>query len=173
MRRTIARCILRDRSGCATLIEVHVGRLVSHPQDPVTVSAKWRLWHYQPVSCFSKLSYLSDQLDALSDGDAKTRTTKLLLDLKHYLYRNERFLGDYANRHRGGLPVSSGTAESTVNCVISKRFVKKQPMSWSPAGANALLQIRCAVLNGRYWQQFQKRDSQADAANESTMPLAA
>jgi hypothetical protein len=70
----------------------------------VLESAKWRLWHYQPVSCFSKLSYLSQQLDALSDGDAKTLTTKLLLDLKHYLYRNERFLGDYANRHRAGLP---------------------------------------------------------------------
>jgi hypothetical protein len=97
----------------------------------------------------------------------------LLLDLKHYLYRNERFLGDYANRHRAGLPISSGTAESTVNCVISKRFVKKQQMSWSPAGANALLQVRCAVLNGRYWQQFQMRNSQADAANESTVLLAA
>jgi hypothetical protein len=57
--------------------------------------------------------------------------------------------------------------------VISKRFVKKQQMSWSPAGANALLQVRCAVLNGRYWQQFQMRNSQADAANESTVLMAA
>jgi hypothetical protein len=135
--------------------------------------AKWRLWHYQPVSCFSKLSYLSRQLEALPDGESKARTTKLLLDLRHYLYRNERFLGDYARRHRAGLPISSGTAESTVNSVISKRFVKKQQMSWSPAGANALLQIRCAVLNGRYWQRFQKRDSPVDAANEAAILLAA
>ena len=139
----------------------------------VVESAKWRLWHYQPVSCFSKLSYLSRQLESLSDGEAKTRTKKLLLDLTHYLYRNERFLGDYANRYRAGLPISSGTAESTVNCVISKRFVKKQQMSWSSAGANALLQIRCAVLNDRYWGQFQKSHRETEASNDSAIAVAA
>ena len=90
----------------------------------VVESAKWRLWHYQAVSCLSKLSYLSRQLESIPDGEANTRITQLLLDLQHYLYRNERFLGDYANRRRAGLPISSGTAESTVNCVISKRFVR-------------------------------------------------
>ena len=98
---------------------------------------------------------------------------KLLLELIHYLYRNERRLGDYANRYRAGLPISSGTAESTVNCVISKRFVKKQQMSWSPAGANALLQIRCAVLNGRYAKQFHQWIQPAVAANDPTRLLAA
>ena len=136
-------------------------------------SAKWRLWHYQPVSCLSKLSYLSRQLESIPDGEAKTRISKLLLDLQHYLYRNERYLGDYANRHRAGLPISSGTAESTVNCVISKRFVKKQQMRWSPAGANALLQIRCAVLNDRYWRQFELRPPTIEAANDSAMAMAA
>ena len=135
--------------------------------------AKWKLWHFQPVHCLSKLSYLSQQLELLPEGDSKTRTTKLLLELVHYLYRNERFLGDYANRFRAGLPISSATAESTVNCVISKRFVKKQQMRWSPAGANALLQIRCAVLNGRYWQQFQQRDPVPAAANDPEISLAA
>ena len=51
---------------------------------------------------------------------------KLLLELVHYPYRNGRFPGDYANHYRAGLPISSATAESTVNCVISKRFVEKQ-----------------------------------------------
>ena len=136
-------------------------------------SAKWRLWHYQPVSCLSKLSYLSRQLESIPDGEAKTRITQLLLDLQHYLYRNERFLGDYANRDRAGLPISSGTTESTVNCVISKRFVKKQPMRWSPAGANALLQIRCAVLNDRYREPFEQRPPATEAANDSAMAMAA
>ena len=136
-------------------------------------SAKWRLWHYPPVSCLSKLSYLSRQLESIPDGEAKTRITQLLLDLQHYLYRNERFLGDYANRHRAGLPISSGTTESTVNCVISKRFVNKQPMRWSPAGANALLQIRCAVLNDRYREPFEQRPPATEAANDSAMAMAA
>lgn len=136
-------------------------------------NAKWRLWYFQPVNCLSKLSYLSGQLELLPDSDTKTRTMKLLLDLVHYLYRNERFLGDYANCFRAGLPISSATAESTVNCVISKRFVKKQQMRWSPGGANALLQIRCAVLNGRYWPQFQQRHPVPMAANDPAISLAA
>jgi hypothetical protein len=57
---------------------------------------------------------------------------------------------------RAGLPIASGTAESTVTCVISKRFVTKQQMRWSPEGANALLQIRRAVLNGEYRDLFAK-----------------
>jgi hypothetical protein len=57
--------------------------------------------------------------------------------------------------------------------VISKRFVKKQQMRWSPAGANALLQIRCAVLNARYWQHFQQRDPVPAAANDPEISLAA
>jgi hypothetical protein len=53
--------------------------------------AKWKLWHFQPVHCLSKLSYLSQQLELLPESESKTRTTKLLLELVHYLYRNERF----------------------------------------------------------------------------------
>ena len=37
MRRTIVRCILRDRSACAALIEVHVGGSLTHPPDLVTL----------------------------------------------------------------------------------------------------------------------------------------
>jgi hypothetical protein len=38
-------------------------------------------------------------------------------------------------------------AESTVNQVISKRFVKKQQMKWTKRGAHLLLQVRTHVLN--------------------------
>ena len=135
--------------------------------------AKWRLWHFQPVRCLAKLGYLRHDLEALADSEAKTRAIQLLRELVKYLYRNERFLGDYASRYRAGLPISSASAESVVNCVISKRFVKKQQMRWSPTGANALLQIRCAVLNGRYWNEFSKRDPMPTAANDPAILLAA
>jgi hypothetical protein len=36
---------------------------------------------------------------------------------------------------------------STVNEVISKRFVKKQHMRWTKEGAHKLLQVRIHVLN--------------------------
>ena len=37
--------------------------------------------------------------------------------------------------------------ESTINQVISKRFVKKQQMQWTPKGAHLLLQTRTRVLD--------------------------
>ncbi|GGK97555.1 hypothetical protein Ppa06_63390 [Planomonospora parontospora subsp. parontospora] len=43
--------------------------------------------------------------------------------------------------------ISSATAETTVNHIISRRVVKKQQMRWTPRGAHLLLQIRTSVLN--------------------------
>ena len=38
--------------------------------------------------------------------------------------------------------------ESTINQVVSKRFVKRQQMQWSQKGAHLLLQTRTKVLDG-------------------------
>ena len=46
--------------------------------------------------------------------------------------------------------------ESTVNQVISKRFVKKQQMLWTPRGAHLLLQTRTKVLNGDLEETFRR-----------------
>jgi hypothetical protein len=45
-------------------------------------------------------------------------------------------------------------AESAVNQIISKRFVKKQQMKWSKRGAHLLLQVRTHVLNGDLRDRF-------------------
>jgi hypothetical protein len=37
--------------------------------------------------------------------------------------------------------------ESTVNCGLSKRFVKRQSMPWTKRGAHLLLQTRVKTLN--------------------------
>ena len=41
-----------------------------------------------------------------------------------------------------------------VNQVVSKRFVKKQQMQWTPRGAHLLLQTRTKVLNGDLEEAF-------------------
>ena len=61
---------------------------------------------------------------------------------------NRRFLPNYGERYRQGKIISTAFVESAVNQVVSKRFVKKQQMRWTPAGAHLLLQIRVQVLNG-------------------------
>jgi hypothetical protein len=49
---------------------------------------------------------------------------------KFRIYRghNRRFLPDCRRRYRRGETISTAFVELTVNSVISKRFVKKQPM---------------------------------------------
>ena len=44
--------------------------------------------------------------------------------------------------------------ESTINQVVSRRFVKKQQMSWTLKGAHLLLQTRTKVLNNELDEVF-------------------
>jgi hypothetical protein len=52
--------------------------------------------------------------------------------------------------------ISSSIAESTVNQVISRRFVKRQQMRWQPETAHLLLQVRTRTLNGTLRDNFQR-----------------
>jgi hypothetical protein len=45
-------------------------------------------------------------------------------------------------------------SESAVDQVLSKRFVKKQQMSWSRRGAHLLLQVRTRALNEELREKF-------------------
>ena len=46
--------------------------------------------------------------------------------------------------------------ESTINQVVSRRFVKKQQMSWTLEGAHPLLQTRTKVLNNELDDVFRR-----------------
>jgi hypothetical protein len=41
--------------------------------------------------------------------------------------------------------------EGTANFLVNRRMNKAQQMRWSRRGADLLLQVRCAVYNGRLW----------------------
>jgi len=60
----------------------------------------------------------------------------------------------HGERYRHGETISTATAESTVNQVISKRMVKRQQMQWSQRGAHLLLQTRTQVLNEELEETF-------------------
>jgi hypothetical protein len=66
-----------------------------------------------------------------------------------------QLIPDYRERWRCGKAIATGFVESTVNQVVSERFVKKQQMKWSPRGAHLLLQIRTHVVNNELRQTFQ------------------
>lgn len=65
-----------------------------------------------------------------------------------YLQSYADWLIDYGKRYRQRRPVSTGGVASAVEYVVDQRMKNKGHMRWSRQGANALLQGRCAVLNG-------------------------
>ncbi len=66
----------------------------------------------------------------------------------HYISAlTQAFIPNYGDRYRHDETISTAFVESTVNYVVSKRFVKKQQMRWTQRGAHLLLQTRVQVLN--------------------------
>jgi hypothetical protein len=92
----------------------------------------------------------------LRNGAAVEHAGRLLARctaLRVYIEANEGALIDYGQRYRAGKPISTSRAEGTVNHLVSARMNKRQQMRWSPKGAHRVLQVRAAVLDGRFGQQ--------------------
>jgi len=89
----------------------------------------------------------------LNDPAMETRTKHLVArctELQTYIDNNEDALIDYGQRYRAGKPISTSRAEGTVNQLVSARMNKRKQMRWSPCGAHRVLQVRAAVLDGRF-----------------------
>lgn len=71
-----------------------------------------------------------------------------------YSSANKNFIPSYGGRHRHKETISTAFAESTVNYVVSKRFVKEQQMRGTQRGALLLLQTRVQVLNADLRKSF-------------------
>jgi len=51
------------------------------------------------------------------------------------------------------LTISTSRAEGTVKQLVNARMNKRKQMRWSPRGAHRVLQVRAAVLDGRFGPQ--------------------
>lgn len=70
----------------------------------------------------------------------------------HQPSRTEIENGSNASFYTG----TSLRVESTVNAVVSKRFVKKQQMQWTLRGAQLLMQTRTKTFNGELEKTFRE-----------------
>ena len=61
-----------------------------------------------------------------------------------------RPLIDYGPHHEAGKPISTSQAEGPVNQLVSARMNKRQQMRWLPCDTHRVLQVRAAVLDGRF-----------------------
>jgi hypothetical protein len=137
----------------------------ANPDDPddrparLLESAKWFLWHgnvHQSPQRIDTLIELIEHDERVPEGPEWRKLARTLNDLYDYLASNRDLIPDYGDRRRHGEAISSSIAESTVNQVISRRFVKKQQMRWQPETAHLLLQVRTRTLNGRLRETFQR-----------------
>lgn len=74
-------------------------------------------------------------------------------ELRSYLKSNEGALIDYGQRYRAGKPISTSRAESLINQLVNARMNKRRQTRWSPRGVHRVLQVRAAVLDGRFGHQ--------------------
>ena len=105
------------------------------------------------------LQFVEMDLEGAAFENQEETTRKLLKAVEEfstYIQRNRGFIPNYGERYRNGERISTGFVESAVNQVISKRFVKKQQMRWTPRGAHLLLQTRTKVLNGDLEDTFRR-----------------
>lgn len=116
---------------------------------------KWFLWHNNVYKALQLLEWLDQDIDAGASDEAR-KLARTLREFDHYIRTNQSSLPNYGDRYRNGEPISSALAESSVNQMISKRFVKKQQMRWTRRGAHLLLQIRTRTLDGTLPATFQR-----------------
>jgi hypothetical protein len=108
---------------------------------------KWSLWHGNVYKALRKIEYLEMDLEAMEESPEQRKLYKAVREFGGYIAANKPYIPNYGDRYRNGEPISTAMAESAVNQVISKRFVKKQQMKWTKRGAHLLLQVRTHVLN--------------------------
>ena len=71
----------------------------------------------------------------------------MVREFRGYREANHASRRNFGEHWRNEETISTAFVESTVNAVVSKRFVKKQQMQWTERGAHLLLQMRVRVLD--------------------------
>ena len=118
---------------------------------------KWHLWHGNVFRALQIGEDLEEDLGMLEEKSASIqKLLQAVREFNGYITANEQYIVNYGDRYRNGEIISTAFVESTVNEVISKRFVKKQQMRWTKGGAHNLLQVRIYVLNSDLKHIFSK-----------------
>ncbi len=116
---------------------------------------KWYLWHGNVYRTMQAVDDLTWHLDCQERSEAQAKLFKTVEEFERYIHSNQTNITNYGYRYRNGERISTGFVESTINQVVSKRFVKKQQMRWTERGAHLLLQVRTKVLNDQLRDTFE------------------
>jgi hypothetical protein len=120
-------------------------------------SIKHLLWHGNTPEALERMTALSIDLSLIrAHSVAAAKVTNGLTEFETYIRNNREFIPNFGERWRQGETISTAFVESTINQVVSRRFVKKQQMQWTLRGAHLLLQMRTKVLNNELEEVFRR-----------------
>jgi hypothetical protein len=114
----------------------------------------WRLWNGKAKNARKAIDAIRGCMHAFKGEGHRwapppsRRVWSALLEVDRYVSGQSGWVVNYAERHRAGLRVGTALTEGAANYLVNRRMNKSQQMTWSPQGANLLLQVRCAAYNG-------------------------
>jgi hypothetical protein len=136
----------------------------------------WRIWNGKAKDAKVTLERIRAVMPAFQgeSGGRKRdppsrRLWTALREIDRYLSSQSAWLVNYAERHRAGLRVGTSITEGTANFLVNRRMNKSQQMRWSRRGADLLLQVRCAGINGKLGSTFAQLFHAVDPASELAM----
>ena len=103
-------------------------------------SIKHFLWHGNVDEALERLEILILDMDLIQPSSSTVKKLgERIAEFNTYIRNNQEYIPNYGERYRNGETISTAFVESTINQVVSRRFVKKQQMQWTPRGAHLLL----------------------------------
>jgi hypothetical protein len=124
----------------------------------------WRIWNGKAKNAQRSIKRIRKGMHVFkgersqgAKGVASRKLWHALHAVDKYLRGQAAWLVNYAKRHRAGLRVGTSITEGTANFLVNRRMNKSQQMRWSRKGADLLLQVRCAVYNGKLGAGFGRR----------------
>ena len=120
-------------------------------------SVKHLLWHGNVEEALERLSNLFMDLDLIRKrSPVAEKLASGVAEFKTYIGNNRESIPNFGERYRQEETISTAFVESTINQVVSRRFVKEQQMHWTLRGAHLLLQTRTKVLNDELDDVFRR-----------------
>jgi len=116
----------------------------------------WNGHHHKACEALGRIRSWAKDAIVLAEPGIDEKVRRLVArctGLCSYIGNNEGAPIDYGQRSRAGKPISTSRAEGTVNQLVNARMNKRRQMRWSPRGAHRVLQVRAALLDGRFGHQ--------------------
>jgi len=95
-------------------------------------SVKHLLWHGNVAEALERMGGMLIELDLIrAHSGAAEKLAAGLGEFETYIRNNREFIPNFGERHRQGERISTSFVESTINQVVSRRFVLKKQTEWT------------------------------------------